>query len=86
MVQKWDWSEQVKLLQLMEAEVDFPPYFYTLAEIGRRGKMDILKRSRIIQALIKRGYRASPTHIDSQAIKTDADLATCIAVARRDRI
>jgi tRNA (guanine26-N2/guanine27-N2)-dimethyltransferase len=47
--------------------------------------MDIPKRARIIQALIERGYRASPTHIDSQAIKTDADLSTCIAVARRER-
>lgn len=66
----------------MEAEVDLPPYFYTLAEIGRRGNMDIPKRDRLIQSLQERGYRASPTHIDAQAIKTDADLPTCIAVAR----
>ena len=43
--------------------------------------MDIPKRSRLIQALQERGYRASPTHIDAQAIKTDANLPTCIAVA-----
>jgi tRNA (guanine26-N2/guanine27-N2)-dimethyltransferase len=85
LAQKWDWSERVKLLQVMEAEVDLPPYFYSLPEIGRRGKMDIPKRDRLIQALIERGYRASPTHIDAQAIKTDADLPTCIAVAHRDR-
>jgi tRNA (guanine26-N2/guanine27-N2)-dimethyltransferase len=82
LAQKWDWMERVKLLQVMEAEVGLPPYFYTLGEIGRRGKMDIPKRDRLIQALQERGYRASPTHIDAQAIKTNADLPLCIAVAR----
>lgn len=82
LAQNWDWIERVKLLQLMEAEVDLPPYFYTLGEIGRRGTMDIPKRDRLIQSLQEQGYRASPTHIDSQAIKTDADLPTCITVAR----
>ncbi|MEW6492885.1 MAG: tRNA (guanine-N1)-methyltransferase [Cyanobacteriota bacterium] len=82
LAQKWDWVERVKLLQVMEGEIDFPPYFYTLGEIGRRGKMDIPKRDRMIQSLQERGYRASPTHIDAQAIKTDANLPTCIAVAR----
>ena len=80
--EKWNWLKRVELLEVMEAEVDLPPYFYTLAEIGRRGKMDIPKRDRLIQALQERGYRASPTHIDAQAIKTDANLPTCIAVAR----
>jgi tRNA (guanine26-N2/guanine27-N2)-dimethyltransferase len=80
--EKWDWLKRVELLEVMKAEVDLPPYFYTLAEIGRRGKMDIPKRDRLIQSLQERGYRASPTHIDAQAIKTDANLPTCIAVAR----
>lgn len=82
LAQQWNWLARVKLLQVMEDEVDFPPYFYTLGEIGRRGKMDIPKRDRLIQSLQERGYRASPTHIDARAIKTDADLLTCIAVAR----
>jgi tRNA (guanine26-N2/guanine27-N2)-dimethyltransferase len=43
--------------------------------------MGIPKRERLIQALQERGYRASPTHIHAQAIKTDANLPTCIAVA-----
>jgi tRNA (guanine26-N2/guanine27-N2)-dimethyltransferase len=67
----------------MEAEANFPPYFYTLGEIGRRGRMDIPNRSRLIRALEDRGYRASQTHINAQAIKTDADLSACIAVARQ---
>jgi tRNA (guanine26-N2/guanine27-N2)-dimethyltransferase len=82
LAKEWNWPERVQLLQIMQAEADFPPYFYTLGEIGCRGKMDIPKRSRLIQSLQDRGYRASSTHINAQAIKTDADLPTCIAVAR----
>ncbi|MDJ0717104.1 MAG: tRNA (guanine-N1)-methyltransferase [Prochloraceae cyanobacterium] len=82
LAQQWDWKKQVELLTLMQAEADLPPYFYTLGEIGRRGKMDVTARSRLIQALIERGYRATSTHINAGAIKTDADLLTCIAVGR----
>lgn len=82
LAKEWNWPERVQLLQIMQAEADFPPYFYTLGEIGCRGKMDIPKRSRLIQSLQDRGYRASSTHINAQAIKTDADLPTCIAIAR----
>jgi tRNA (guanine26-N2/guanine27-N2)-dimethyltransferase len=81
LAQQWNWGQQQQLLALMEQEADFPPYFYTLGEIGRRGKMDVPTRSRLIQALQERGYRATPTHINAQALKTNADLATCIAIA-----
>jgi tRNA (guanine26-N2/guanine27-N2)-dimethyltransferase len=83
LAQEWDWSNRVQLLGVMATEADLPPYFYTLAEIGRRGKMDIPKRDRLIQALQEQGYRASPTHINAQAIKTNADISACIATARR---
>ncbi len=80
---EWNWSKRVQLLAVMEAEADLPPYFYTLKEIGHRGKMDIPKRSSLIQALQELGYRASPTHINAEALKTDADMSTCIAAARQ---
>lgn len=83
LAQEWGWLKRVQLLSLMEAEADLPPYFYPLAEIGRRGGMDIPMRSRLIQALQQGGYRATPTHINPQAIKTDADLNTCIATAKK---
>lgn len=81
LAQTWNWPERVELIKAMEAEASFPPYFYTLGEIGRRGKMDIPKRDRLIQVLQEKGYRATSTHINPQAIKTDANLLTCIAVA-----
>ena len=58
-------------------------YFYTLREIGKRGKMNSPKRSHLIQALQEQGYRASSNHINPQGIKTDANLATCIHISDR---
>lgn len=78
----WNWTSQIRLLQLMQAEAEMPPYFYTLGEIGRRGKLDIPRSSYLIQTLRDWGYRASLTHIDREAIKTDADLPTCIEAAK----
>ncbi|WP_204102364.1 MULTISPECIES: tRNA (guanine-N1)-methyltransferase [Spirulina sp. CCY15215] len=82
LAREWGWNACVKLLEIMIGEADFPPYFYTLGEIGRRGKMDIPPRSRLIEALKNRGDRATITHINPEAIKTDADMVTCIKVAR----
>ena len=83
LAQVWNWPQRVKLLQVMQAEADLPPYFFPLAEMGRRGKMDLPPRDRLIEALQSQGYRASPTHLSAQAIKTDAAIATCIEVARQ---
>ncbi|MGL5074307.1 MAG: tRNA (guanine-N1)-methyltransferase, partial [Waterburya sp.] len=77
----WEWQKPVKLLSLMLDEIDLPPYFYTLREIGRRGKLDLPKRSHLITALQAQGYQAAATHINLQGIKTNADLQTCIAIA-----
>ncbi|MBP0018321.1 MAG: tRNA (guanine-N1)-methyltransferase [Cyanobacteria bacterium SBLK] len=82
LAREWHWYYQEKLLEIMAREADFPPYFYTLGEIGRRGKMDVPSRSRLISALQNHGDRATVTHLDPQAIKTDANLATCIEIAR----
>ncbi|MBE9047707.1 tRNA (guanine-N1)-methyltransferase [Pleurocapsales cyanobacterium LEGE 10410] len=76
------WQKIVKLLTSMKHEIDLPPYFYTLQEIGRRGKLDLPKRSHLIAALQKQGYQAAATHIDPQGIKTNASLESCIAIAK----
>ena len=76
-----NWQEIVELLNLMQGEIDFPPYFYTLREIGSRGKLDLPKRSHLIAALQDKGYRAAPTHIEAQAIKTNARMEDVIAIA-----
>lgn len=82
LAQDWGWSSQVNLLNRMAAEAPLPPYYYPLGEIGRRGQMDIPNRDRLIAALQGQGYRATVPSCDPQAIKTDADLAVCLALAR----
>ncbi|MEO0984459.1 MAG: tRNA (guanine-N1)-methyltransferase [Cyanobacteria bacterium J06639_14] len=78
----WGWQKRVKLLEIMQAEADMPPYYFTLPEIGRHGQMDIPKRDRLMAVLRDRGFRVSLTHLDAQAIKTDATIDECIAAAK----
>jgi tRNA (guanine26-N2/guanine27-N2)-dimethyltransferase len=81
LAQQQGWPKRVKLLQTMIAEADLPPYFYRLGEIGRRSGRDILPREQLLARLRARGYRSSASHINPQAVKTEADLATCVAMA-----
>ncbi|MEM8641387.1 MAG: tRNA (guanine-N1)-methyltransferase [Cyanobacteria bacterium P01_G01_bin.54] len=76
------WPERVALLATLQAEADLPPYFYTLGEIGKRGKLALPPRDALIAALIAQGYRAAATHINAQAIKTEASLQDCVAIAQ----
>jgi tRNA (guanine26-N2/guanine27-N2)-dimethyltransferase len=76
------WASITALIQTMQAETPLPPYYYPLGEIGRRGKMDLPKRDRLIQALLESGYQASPTHLDPEAFKTNAPFPACIAIAQ----
>jgi tRNA (guanine26-N2/guanine27-N2)-dimethyltransferase len=80
--QQWHWSDCAELLETMQVESSLPPYFYTLREIGRRGKLDLPSRAGLIAALQSWGYAAAPTHIDPQAIKTTASFSVCVDAAR----
>ncbi len=82
LAQQIGWLQRVELLSIMEEESNFPPYFYTLGEIGRRGKLDIPKRSQLINGLQNQGYQAVLTHINPQAIKTNTSLKVCIEIGR----
>lgn len=80
LAQDWGWSGRAQLLQIMQAEALMPPYFYSVAELGRRGKMDIPKRDRMIGQLQEQGYQASLTHINPQAFKTNALFHHCLNI------
>ncbi len=84
LAEDWGWTACVTLIQLMDEEADMPPYYYPLGEIGRRGKMDIPQRDALIAKLRAAGHRATRTHFDFQAIKTDAPIAACVAVAQAE--
>jgi len=81
LAQTWGWSARAQLLQIMRDEAPMPPYFFPVAEIGRRGQMDIPKRDRILNQLHDHGYQASLTHINPQALKTDASFDHCLKLA-----
>lgn len=77
------WRQCQSLIATMQAEAILPPYYYPLAEIGRRGKMDIPPRQALITQLHQQGFAATRTHINAQAIKTDAPITTCLQAARQ---
>lgn len=85
LAQERRWDKRVKLLQTMAEESDLPPYFYGLGEISRRNQQDTLPREVLLERLRDQGYRSSGSHIDPQAVKTEADLATCVAIAAQPR-
>jgi tRNA (guanine26-N2/guanine27-N2)-dimethyltransferase len=81
LAQQWDWQDVVKLLEMMIAENDLPPYFFPLKEIGSRAKIDLPKLDFLLDTLQKQGFMASRTHIQAQAIKTNATMAEIEAIA-----
>jgi len=83
LAQRWQWFDRCELLATLQGELDLPPYYYPLGEIGRRGKLDLPPRSRLLAALQAQGFRAAPTHCEAEAIKTNARLADCVAIARQ---
>ncbi|MEM8778689.1 MAG: tRNA (guanine-N1)-methyltransferase [Cyanobacteria bacterium P01_G01_bin.49] len=82
LAQTLSWQKIIELLSTMMGELDLPPYFYKLGEIGRRGKLDIPKRSQLVKRLQEQGYQAASTHINPQAIKTNADFQNCLRIAK----
>jgi tRNA (guanine26-N2/guanine27-N2)-dimethyltransferase len=83
LAEMWGLQDLTQLLNLMAGEIPFPPYFFTLGEIGRHSKIDIPKRDRLIAALHLEGYAAVMTHLEAQAIKTNATFETCVAIAQK---
>lgn len=78
----WGWTNRVALLNIMRTEADIAPYFYSLQNIGKVGKLDLPKRDQLIATLQQNGYRACATHLDPQALKTDASFRTCVEIAK----
>ncbi|MEO1622987.1 MAG: tRNA (guanine-N1)-methyltransferase, partial [Cyanobacteria bacterium J06632_3] len=56
------WQRCRNIIEVMQAEALQPPYYYPLAEIGRRGKIDIPARAALIKTLMQHGFSATRTH------------------------
>ncbi len=74
-------ADQIPFLKLLHAEAYLPPYHFPLGEIGRRGKLDVPKRDRLIESLQEQGFTASATHLSPDAIKTTASIASIVKTA-----
>lgn len=79
----WQGGDCRELIRVMQQEATLPPYFFPLAEIGRRGKLDIPPRQALLDRLRQAGYRSTPTHLSPEAIKTEAPLSVCVSLARQ---
>ena len=64
-----------KFLNLALEEAGSPPLFYSLSLICDRLNMPQMRSSEVVDALKERGYKASRTHIQGDAIKTDAPVS-----------
>ena len=75
-------GDQIPFLKLLHAEATLPPYHFPMGEIGRRGKLDVPRRDRLIESLQEQGFTASATHLSPDAIKTTASIASIVETAR----
>jgi len=56
--------------------------YYPVSELARKARLPPPKPSRLVQALIEHGFRASTTHHDHSAIKTDAGFNETLSVMK----
>ena len=78
---EWGWNDLRPLLETMVNESDpaLPPYFIHTHDLSRRAGVSPPPRDRIMDQLRAEGFLAYRSHVERDAIKTDADMATCVA-------
>ena len=65
------------MLKFAMEEINMPPSYYRIHRITQNLKLDhVPKSDDLINTIIDSGYKASRTHFDFTAIKTDMPLET----------
>ncbi|NJN23262.1 MAG: tRNA (guanine-N1)-methyltransferase [Acaryochloridaceae cyanobacterium RL_2_7] len=82
LAEQWTWLAPSQLLERMQTEATMPPYYYPLAEVGARGRMDIPPKDLLISTLKEQGFRACESSLFLAAIKTDAPLNEVLQLAK----
>ena len=75
------YSKLVKLFEIVAQEYKINNFYYSLPEICSKIRLNIPRIASLINCLKEKGFNTSRTHMDSQAIKTNAsyeDLVSCI--------
>ena len=68
----WSSAASARLLSLLKAECDMPPFFVTTDELAAGERHSAPRIDRFIGGLREIGYRATRTHFHPQSVKTDA--------------
>jgi N2,N2-dimethylguanosine tRNA methyltransferase len=66
-------KDAINFIGLMDSELDTPLY-YSIPRLTKMMGIAAVSPLRVIECLIKHGYRASKTHMDIHAIRTDAGI------------
>lgn len=83
-----DMSEAISMIAMMLREVEdkLPMMYLRLREVGRflaqHGCSDLPKKSKLMQELRRRGFRAGDAQAEAQAIKTSAHMADVVSAAK----
>jgi tRNA G26 N,N-dimethylase Trm1 len=73
-------SDSNKPITTLESEMEpAPPFYFNLHRHSPKGPK-LLRVDAVIQFLRNAGYRASRTHFDREAVRTNASLSNLIAV------
>lgn len=67
------YNKLIKLFKIVSQEYRINNIYYSLPEICSKVKLNIPKISSVIKCLKEKGFETSRTHMDSQAIKTNAN-------------
>jgi tRNA (guanine26-N2/guanine27-N2)-dimethyltransferase len=69
---EWTGGQTGRLLDLLQREVDLPPFFVTTDEMASRLRSSPPKLERFLAVLRDAGFRAERTHFHPRGVKTDA--------------
>ncbi len=76
------YEEAMKLFMMLVQEPEDVPWSFQLAEVSRRARTSPPKSRAVVDRLRELGYRASITHYDRAAIKTDAPANILLQLVR----
>ncbi|MEM4576875.1 MAG: tRNA (guanine(10)-N(2))-dimethyltransferase [Candidatus Nezhaarchaeales archaeon] len=73
-------KELKKTLELILAEADGPPTFYTLDAISHKYKLRQPKIRELIEKMRSQGFRVSPTHFNPKGLRFDGEVSELVKI------
>ncbi len=82
------WRKSLVYVEAFEKELNIDkPYFFSLPDVFKRYgiKGNMLSVKKVISLLRQKGYKAEPTHIDSEGVKTNASVEELVKLIKAHR-